>query len=212
MHDGQRRLQALSDVHFLQPGLVHVGIFFDGLDKVGDARGAVLELVSDALHFQKRSKAHQFRAERSAPPIPVTKLPRCASVTFASAKKRRELPGIGDVARPSAKPELLLLARRAFRNSSLNWGGFRDARISSSRFASSAQFSGPMVEVRPTSRSRASQSRSARRNGAPHDAGLFSSCARPAESLPSAASFSRSWLTIGEASHAIGQHPDQALR
>src|SRR5258708_5581286 len=52
MHDGQRGFQAFGDVHFLQLGLVHVGIFLDGLDEVRDTGGAVLEFVGDALHLQ----------------------------------------------------------------------------------------------------------------------------------------------------------------
>ncbi len=95
MHDGQRGFQALGDVHLLQLGLVHVGILFDGLNEVGDARGAVLEFVSDALHFEERSETRQLRAERRARYCREGFQLSVGEVCFH--EQGRQLPGIGNV-------------------------------------------------------------------------------------------------------------------
>ena len=56
MHDGQRGLQAALNVHFLQRSLVHVGIFLDGLDEIGDPRGTLFKLSGDAAHFKESAE------------------------------------------------------------------------------------------------------------------------------------------------------------
>src|SRR5216683_4231814 len=102
MHDGQRGFQALGDVYLLQLGLVHVGIFFDGFDEVGDARGAVLEFVSNALHFEQRGEARQLRAQRRARYGCEAFQLSVGEVCFH--EQRRQLPGVGNV--PAFQPAL----------------------------------------------------------------------------------------------------------
>jgi hypothetical protein len=66
IHDGERGFEAALDIDFLSGALIHVGIFLDGFDEIGNAGGAVLELVSNAFHLEERGEAGEFRANRCA--------------------------------------------------------------------------------------------------------------------------------------------------
>src|SRR5258708_29252631 len=49
MHDRESVFDTVLDVHLLHGALIHIGIFFDGTDKIGDARRAVFNFLGDAI-------------------------------------------------------------------------------------------------------------------------------------------------------------------
>src|SRR5256885_16090216 len=65
MHDRECVFDTVLDVHFLHGTLIHVGVFLDGADQIGDARRAVLKFLGDAIHFQESCKTSEFGADGS---------------------------------------------------------------------------------------------------------------------------------------------------
>jgi len=96
IHDGKRGLEAALDIDFLHGTLIHVGIFLDGFNQIGDARGAVLELLGDAFHFEEGGEASELRAKRLAGGRSEGGKLGIGKALFR--ERWRKLPGVGDIA------------------------------------------------------------------------------------------------------------------
>src|SRR5208282_2577414 len=97
IHDRKGGFEAALDVHFLHGALIHVGIFLDGFNEVGDACGAMFELFGDALHFEESGEASELGADGRA-----RDRGKGSQMSVGEARIRegwRELPGILDVVR-----------------------------------------------------------------------------------------------------------------
>ena len=90
MHDRERCFEALGDVDFLHGRLIHVGIFLDGFDEIGDAGGAVVEFVGDAIHFEQGGEASELRTR----------------ATFAGSWRERLEMGVGEIGFRRERAEL----------------------------------------------------------------------------------------------------------
>src|SRR6266436_4209776 len=97
MHDRERVFDTVLDVHLLHGALIHIGIFFDGADKIGDARRAVLKFLGDAIHFQERCKASEFGADGRASSLGETREMGVGEIGIGEV--RSKLPSLGDVVR-----------------------------------------------------------------------------------------------------------------
>ncbi len=150
---------------------------------------AVLCSSSPAIHSISRRVPKRVSSGPNEWPAAPAKLSSCLSVKPASASSGASFQAS---ATPRPSSQLCMVSSRSTRaNSSLYSGGFSSERICSSSCASKAQSSGPSLEVRPATRNRSKQSRSAAAARRAAAEGLLSSCARPADNFPSAASFSR---------------------
>ena len=180
------------DVDLLQVGLVHVGVVLDRLDELRDAVGRVAQVVGERARVERaRHPAHgvgraapaaarrarratprrgrRRRAARRASRRPARRAPRASSPIASSAS------AASSASRGGGGP-------RALERLALE----RDELLGVARARRRRRRTRPIA---PSSMSSASPSAAAVRRAAA--AGLLSSCARPADIWPSAASFSR---------------------
>src|SRR5580704_15559627 len=97
IHDGKSRFEAALDVDLLHGALIHVGVFLDGFDEVGDAGRAVLELFGNAFHFEERGEAREFGAKRCA--RGGSKACEVGVGEACVGQGWRQLPGVSDLVR-----------------------------------------------------------------------------------------------------------------
>src|SRR5277367_4397400 len=92
IHDGESGFEAALDIDFLHGALIHVGVFLDSFNEIGNSRRAVFELISDAFHFEESGEAGEFRTDRCPS--------RCSEgcevrIGQSGIRERgRELPGV----------------------------------------------------------------------------------------------------------------------
>ena len=144
---------------------------------------------SSAMRSISRSVAKRVSSEPTDAPAASAKRARWVSARLASARCGASFQASGTLC--DSSQDWMASSRSTRANSSLNWAGVSEERISSSVCASFAQSLGPIVVLRAAARRRARQSRRAAAERRAAADGLFSSCASPAESLPREASFSR---------------------
>ena len=202
--------QGLHDVHVLHRRLVHVRVFLDRADQVRNARRRCSQFGS-AVRRSRPMRRFCTSAARAVPASSAAKrLFQRLRLEIRSRQVGRELPQI--VLPVTAQQRIELFFQIAGRERIR--GGPSDAsarlQIFDLRFLRGGEVAAPEVVTRVADCFSMSRSWLVARFAA--DAGLFSSCARPAESFPRAASRSFCCSQPRGLPDPVRHHAHEALR